>query len=57
MAENRLFLSFIVKKSCFMCLNLLVMRFDGSVSENLRVSSFREATETERLVILNHSYD
>ena len=34
MAQNRLFNSFIVKKVA-KCVNLLIMRFDGSMSENL----------------------
>ena len=35
MAQNRLFLNFIVKRVAQSVKNLLIMRFDGSVSENL----------------------
>ena len=35
MAQNRLFLSFVVKKVAQSMQNLLIMRFDGSVCENL----------------------
>ena len=35
MAQNRLFLSFVVEKVAQSVSNLLIMRFDGSVSENL----------------------
>ena len=35
MAQNRLFLSFVVKKGCSRYVNLLIVRFDESVSENL----------------------
>ena len=35
MAQNRLFLSFVVKEVAKSVENLLIMRFDGSVSENL----------------------
>ena len=35
MAENSLFLSFVENKNNLKCLNLLIKRLDGSVSENM----------------------
>ena len=35
MAQNGLFLSFVLKKVAQSVLNLIIIRFDGSVSENL----------------------
>ena len=33
MAQNRLFLSFLVKNGCSKCRNLLIIKLDGSLSE------------------------
>ena len=55
MAENSVCFVFFSEKSCFKCLNMLIMRFDGSVYENLRGDFLEKMADSPAMSALTFS--